>query len=265
MIEKNKSSFMTTEYSKSTYILLAVKQTLLIGYMLGLLWIRRHPTSAIFSAATPFSLLFVVFIISDGQDIQFAIAGGLVMAVVSTSVSVGSDAAYYKIEYKLQDIFVASPVSSSVYMIGLAISQILFNLPSLVILVALSVFVSSSLLSIPLILATALLVWEAMTSIGFFIASKVSDARHIEEVTTFIGIILGVLPPVFYTIDILQVEILRYLAYAVPTTHASLIIQDAMGFSTPSDWSAGFGFSVLVAYAAIFTILAKVSSVWRDK
>src|SRR6187397_2715750 len=81
-----------------TYML-KVYQILIIAYTTGILWLRRNP----------FSLLFVLFIISDGQYTQYAISGSLVMALVGYGLALGQDITYYKTEYKIQDMFVASP------------------------------------------------------------------------------------------------------------------------------------------------------------
>ena len=113
---------------------LAIRQIFLIAYVTGILWLRRNPVSMVFSAMSPFSLLFVLFVVSNGEYIEFAVAGSLVMALVGYGLALGQDISYYKTEYKIQDIFVASPVSPLVYMTGLALSQLLFGLPALTVL-----------------------------------------------------------------------------------------------------------------------------------
>ena len=66
----------------STSVHIAVRQIILIAYMTGILWLRRNPISLVFSAISPFSLLFVLFVVSNGQDLEFAVSGSLVMALV---------------------------------------------------------------------------------------------------------------------------------------------------------------------------------------
>ena len=104
--------------------ILPVRQVFLIAYMTGVLWLRRNPMSLVFTAISPFSLLFVLFVISDGQYIHFAVAGSLVMALVGYGLALGQDISFYKTEYKVQDVFVASPVSPLTYMVGLALSEL---------------------------------------------------------------------------------------------------------------------------------------------
>ncbi len=109
----------------TTSFQLAGRKILLIAYMTGILWLRRNPISLLFSAISPFSILFVLFVVSNGQYLQFAVSGSLVMALVGYGLALGQDISFYKTEYKIQDVFVASPVSSLTYMTGLALSQIL--------------------------------------------------------------------------------------------------------------------------------------------
>jgi len=242
--------------------ILPARQILLIAYMTGVLWLRRNPMSLVFTAISPFSLLFVLFVVSGGQYIHFAVAGSLVMALVGYGLALGQDISFYKTEYKLQDVFVASPVSPLTYMVGLALSELLFGLPALIVLATLVVYFGS-IFSIPLLITTILLIWGAMSAMGFFLSSHMLHMRNATQVISFVNVILAVLPPVFYSMNKMP-DALRPLAYAVPTTHASLMLQQIMGIPTPADWSLEFGFAVQVAYLLAFIMLAKTKALWRE-
>src|SRR5690349_747705 len=163
-------------------ILLAFKQALLIAYLTGFLWLRRNPISMVFTAISPFSLLFVLFVISNGQYTNIAAAGSLVMALVGYGLALGQDISFYKTEYKVQDIFVASPVSPLTYMMGLALSELLFGLPALIVLASLVVYFGASLYSIPILIATILLIWGSMSAMGFFLSSHMLHMRNATQV-----------------------------------------------------------------------------------
>jgi ABC-2 type transport system permease protein len=242
---------------------LAGKQILLIAYMTGILWLRRNPISLLFSAISPFSLLFVLFIVSNGQYLQFAVSGSLVMALVGYGLALGQDISFYKTEYKIQDVFVASPVSALTYMTGLALSQILFGLPALMVLTFLTAYLGTSISVVPLLVLTIFLIWGAMSAIGFFLSSHMLHMRNATQIISFVNVILAVLPPVFYSIERLPLE-LQYIAYAVPTTHASLMLQYIMGIPTPEGWNVGLGLTIQVIYLVGFVLLAKTKAVWRD-
>jgi ABC-2 type transport system permease protein len=242
--------------------ILPVRQVFLIAYMTGVLWLRRNPMSLVFTAISPFSLLFVLFVVSEGQYIHFAVAGSLVMALVGYGLALGQDISFYKTEYKVQDVFVASPVSPLTYMVGLALSELLFGLPALLVLATLVVYFGS-VFSIPLLVATILLIWGAMSAMGFFLSSHMLHMRNATQVISFVNVILAVLPPVFFSMDAMP-EVLRPLAYAVPTTHASLMLQYIMGLPTAADWSLEFGFAIQIAYLLAFITLAKTKALWRE-
>ena len=243
--------------------MLPARQAFLIAYMTGILWLRRNPMSLVFTAISPFSLLFVLFVVSGGQYIDFAVAGSLVMALVGYGLSLGQDISFYKTEYKVQDLFVSSPVSPLTYMMGLALSELLFGLPALIVLATLVVFVGGSILSIPLLAATILLIWGSMSALGFFLSSHMLHMRNAGQVISFVNVLLTIVPPIFYPINKVP-EVLQPLAYAIPTTHASLMLQYVMSKPTPDFWSPGLGFAVQVAYLIGFVLLAKTKAIWRE-
>ncbi|MGA9168623.1 MAG: ABC transporter permease [Nitrososphaeraceae archaeon] len=245
-------------------ILLAFKQALLIAYLTGFLWLRRNPMSMVFTAISPFSLLFVLFVISNGHYIQFAIAGSLVMALVGYGLALGQDISFYKTEYKIQDVFVASPVSPLTYMTGLALSELLFGLPALIVLTALAASFGTSLINLPLLLSNIVLIWGAMSAMGFFLSSHMLHMRNATQVISFVNVILTVIPPVYYSIERLPLA-LHYLAYLLPTTHASIILQYTMGLPTPKEWSVGLGITVQLVYLVGLVLLAKTKAIWRER
>jgi ABC-2 type transport system permease protein len=245
-------------------ILLAFKQVFLIAYLTGFLWLRRNPMSMVFTAISPFSLLFVLFVISNGHYIQFAIAGSLVMALVGYGLALGQDISFYKTEYKIQDVFVASPVSPLTYMTGLALSELLFGLPALILLTALATSFGTSLINLPRLFSNIVLIWGAMSAMGFFLSSHMLHMRNATQGISFVNVILAVIPPVYYSIERLPLA-LHYLAYLLPTTHASIILQYTMGLPTPKEWSVGLGITVQLAYLVGLVLLAKTKAIWRER
>lgn len=246
---------------------LATKQALLIAHMNGLLWLRRYPASLIFTAMIPFSFLFIVFVIGGGQYTYLALAGSLVAAAASYGLATGNNIINWKVEYKLQDIFVSSSVSPFTYMTGIALAELLFGLPAFVVLATLVIIFSSNLLfSFLMVIVTIILVWACTSSIGYFISTRSTHPRFVESFMAFLRIAVVVLPPVFYPLNIVPTEELHYLAYAIPTTHASLILQYTMGFPQElgDTWSLEIGFAVIIAYIVGFALLAATKAVWRE-
>jgi ABC-2 type transport system permease protein len=102
-----------------------------------------------------------------------------------------------------------------------------------------------------------------MSSIGFFLSSHMLHMRNATQLISFVNVVLAVIPPVFYSIDRLPLP-LQILSYFIPTTHASLMLQYSMGFSTPSQWSIELGLTVQIAYLVFFVLLAKKKALWRE-
>ena len=248
-------------------IALSIKQAFLIAHMNGLLWLRRYPASLIFTAMIPFSFLFIVFVIGGGEYTYFALAGSLIAAAASYGLATGNNIINWKVEYKLQDVFVSSPISPFTYMAGIALAELLFGLPAFLVLATLVVMFSTNLLfGALMVIVTIILVWACTSSIGYFISTRSTHPRFVESFMAFLRIAVVVLPPVFYPLNIVPVEELRYLAYAIPTTQASLILQHTMGI--PNDledgWSLGIAFAVIIAYIIGFVLLAEKKAVWRE-
>jgi ABC-2 type transport system permease protein len=88
--------------------------------------------------------------------------------------------------------------------------------------------------------------------------------RNATQVISFVNVILAVIPPVYYSIERLPLA-LHYLAYLLPTTHASIILQYTMGLPTPKEWSVGLGITVQLAYLVGLVLLAKTKAIWRER
>jgi ABC-2 type transport system permease protein len=136
-------------------------------------------------------------------------------------------------------------------------------LPALAVLASLVFYIGAPITSIPFLIATILLIWGSMSAMGFFLSSHMLHMRNATQIISFVNVVLAVLPPVFYTVNMVP-EMLQPLAYALPTTHASLMFQYIMELETPVGWSPGFGFAVQLAYLVGFVALARTKALWRE-
>lgn len=118
----------STAISRKRQSALPIKRLFLVAYMMGVIFVRRNPARVILEVAVPFSFLFVLFVISGGEHLHLGLAGTLIMAFGSSGIWVGMDIAENKIENRMQDIFVSSPVSSITYLTGIALTQLLVAL-----------------------------------------------------------------------------------------------------------------------------------------
>jgi ABC-2 type transport system permease protein len=151
-------------------------------------------------------------------------------------------------------------------MSGIALAELLFGLPAFVILAILVVIFSSNFLyGTATVIATLLLVWASTSSIGYFISTRATHPRFVESFIALLRIAIVVLPPMFYPVYLIPTDELRYLAFAIPTTHASLILRHGMGAPQILEgWSPEIGFAVIFVYMVGFALLAKLKAVWRE-
>jgi len=232
-----------------------------IMYYLGFIPMLRNPLFIPFVFSSPFTLLFILFVATSGTALPFGIAGALTMVTTELGLFVGTDLASYKIQNKFQDIVVASPVSPLVYMFGVALSELIFGAPALLVLFGLMAWHGASLMTIAITMGVVALLWVTTTSIGFFFSAYAPSTQNAFIINGFIATLLSVLPPVYYSVSILP-HIVVPLAEVLPTTEASSLFQGALGLGYSIN--PVFSFAVLVVAAACLLLLVSFKMKWRE-
>jgi ABC-2 type transport system permease protein len=235
-----------------------------LSYYLGIVPMIRVPTLLPAVMATPFTILFILFVSGQSTAFAYGLSGAITMTVAQQGLFLGADLTNFKIEHKFQSIVVASPVSPFTYMFSVAASELVFGAPALAILLAILAYrtPSAGALAILGVLVVAVLTWMTTSSIGFFLSTYVLNTRTAYLTVTFISIIISVLPPVFYPIRVLPAQV-RWLSELAPTTHASVLIQGLSGLpvsytQTIISWAA------LPAFTVAFLALALLKAKWRE-
>jgi len=235
-----------------------------LSYYIGVLPMIRIPTLLPFVFSTPFTILFILFVTGRGDTIIYGIAGAVTMTVSQQGLFLGADLTNLRIEHKFQSVVVASPVSPLTYMFAVATSELAFAAPALVILFAILPYFASEVTTGTFlqVLIAVFLTWITTSSIGFFLSTYVLNTRTAFLTVAFISIILSVLPPVFYPLQIIP-DRLRWLAEIVPTAHSWVLSQSAIGIPTSSaqimlSWLA------LPAFALVFLLLALFKAKWTE-
>ena len=232
-----------------------------IMYYLGFTPMLRNPLFIAFVFSTPFTLLFILFVASNGAALPYGLAGALTMVTTELGLFVGTDLASYKLQNRFQDIVVASPVTPLVYMFGVALSELIFGAPALVILFVLIAGQGASTVALGGCLGVVVLLWVTTTSLGFFFSAYAPNTQNAFIINGFITTILSVLPPVYYSVNVLP-KFLVPLAEVIPTTEASALFQGTIGLGYSIEPAAGF--AVLLVATVIMLMLVSFRMKWRE-
>ena len=241
-----------------------LRAAVVIGYMLSITWLRRNLMSLVWLFATPFSLLFIITVTTGGRAFSLGVIGSLLLVLSTVGTGLAGDATWYRLETKLQDFFVASPVNQIGYLLGIALAGLFFASPALVVLLPLLVYVGLPLIALPSVLLSLAGVWLFSSAIGYLVSTFTSNLRNGWQSGLLLSVLVGILPPVFYPAEILPQNVLT-IAYAIPTTNAALLIRDAIG-GRPNlpYWSPLVGwFLILTALAIALTVTSRVAR-WRQ-
>ncbi len=237
------------------------KFSLYFAWYYGFRVIGRGPSYVIASIATPLTLLFLVYVLSSGTLVQYAVIGGFVTLVAANGLTSASDAAFMRLQAKIQDLFVATSISSIDYMIGLTLSFLLFTVPGLALYSVLAVLYHLfTPLRIAIMIGVLIMLTLSTSAISFIIAGSIKHIRNIWGITGILSIIMTILPPTFYPYTFLPKYILYALAIS-PATPAAIILQGTFGLS-PEFYTMIF---VLLGETAIYLSLAKYFTRWREK
>lgn len=231
----------------------------------GIIPVKRMPLYLVNTLGAPFSFLFFIYIVSQGQRVGFGVAGGLVLTTFSIGTSLQADMTHFRVDLKLQDMVVASPMRAWTYVLGMALSELAFATPGIVAFLFVGYATQApGILGLPIILATLLLIWALGCSLGFFLATYLRDIRETFAISPLLSLVLSVLPPVYYPVAAIP-EAYRWLGYLAPTADASELIQGALGITPMGtlDWLRSAG--ILIAFALAFVLLAMFKAQWREK
>ena len=240
-----------------------VRAVLSLSYYTGILVVIRSPGFIVFSSTTPFTVLFFLFVVGGGQYLPYGLIGATISILVQAGLFLGADATFNRVQFKFQDFCVASPLTAVDYMIGLSLGELTFVAPSVAVLLGLFVYLGLITWSFPLVLLVMILAWISSSALGFFLSTFILQSRSAFSITSLVATLLTVLPPVFYPIEVIP-QGYRFLAYFVPTTHLSILMQSMFGLQTYPEVQLEISWAVLLGYTAFFLALAAFKARWRQ-
>ncbi len=234
--------------------------------LIGWRWVARNPVATIVPILLPFFFLYFLALITPPQYHLFPlqVAGAMLFTTQNIGSWCLSDSAYWRLEQRLQDMFVASPLGKFQYLFGVAFSNLIPAAPALIILgVILALVTPVSLLGWLVLIAAILAVWVLYSAIGIAVSSRLQSQMEVWPVGNLVFTTLGILSPLYYPITILP-PVWQGLARFLPATYAAMIVQDALNLPTALPWEATSDAILLVVATLIGLVLAMTLYTWRE-
>ncbi len=231
--------------------------------LIGWRWVWRSPAAAIVPLLQPFFFLYFLHLIAP-QYFVLQVAGAMLFSTQNIGSWCLSDSAAFRIELRLQDVFVASPHDKLRYLFGVAFSNMIPALPALVALgIILGVVASVSVTGWLVLIACILTIWVLYSAIGIAVSSRLRSQREVWPVGNLIFTLLGILSPLYYPLSILP-PVWREFARLLPATYAALLVQGALGLGDAGSSNLVVDGGLLVLSAAVGLALAWWLYQWRE-
>lgn len=232
----------------------------LLAWYYGFRTIIRGPSYIIASLSAPLTLLFIIYLISSGQLLPYAIIGGFIGLVASVALSSSGDAAFFRLQLRIQDLFVASSITPVDYILGLTTSYLVFSFPGIILYVILGMYYHMFTLISALALALILVNLVMSTSaISFIIASSIGHIRNVWGIAGILSVVMTVLPPTFYPYTLLPPVAIYALAIS-PATPAAILAQGVFHLAPFHIGMAYF----MVAQTFVYYAMARYLTRWRQ-
>ena len=226
---------------------------------------ENYPVMLINSLLSPLSILFIITFVSRGALVGVGIEGALIMTMIQSGIGLQADLSHLKNDFKLQDMVVTSPTKQSTYMLGMGISEIIFSLPVMALLVVLAaIYIHPSAVQALIIMAVMALMFLFSIVLGFLLSTFTTDVMQSWGFTGIISVLLSTIPPVYYPITYIPYPF-YYIAYLSPTTYGAEIVQSAMGYLSISSLNLAVDWIVIIALAIFLILFARKKAQWRER
>ena len=194
--------------------------------------VQLHEWLAILTGTlTPGALLVFVAILARDL-LPITVIGALVYSMFLIGQRVLNEAAYIRIDHKLNELYHASPLSPEAYFVGIAGGMLVAYLPpSLVLVAVLEILNPLSPLGWLVLFASLLAVWAVSSTIGYVVSTLFKDMKTIWPYSALLTNVFGILPPVFYPLRLAPVE-WRSVVLLLPTSAAAALVDGAAGLET---------------------------------
>jgi ABC-2 type transport system permease protein len=175
-------------------------------------------------------VIFIFFMwLLDRPLLPFALVGSTIFSSFVIGERILDEAAYIRLDHKLNELYHASPMTPESYFLGMGLGVFTAYLPPLVLLAGMSMWVHPFSAGAVGVFAGALIaVWFFAASVGYVLSTTFRDMRAIWPYASLIFNLFGVLPPVFYPLYVFPAA-LQPIALMMPPSAASALVMHSLG------------------------------------
>jgi ABC-2 type transport system permease protein len=216
--------------------------------------VQFHEWLAILTGTLVQAVLLVFVWVLAPPILPIALVGALVYSVFLIGQRVLNEAAYVRIDHKLNELYHASPMSPEAYFLGMSSGMFIAYLPPILVIAVIAVFVYPfGPLAWGVLALSMLAVWAVSSTLGYFISTLFKDMKTIWPYSSLITNLMGIVPPVFYPLGLVPAG-WRWLALVLPTSSAAALVNGAAGLETLSngDFLLASGSLAVEAIAMLF-------------
>src|SRR5947209_15942078 len=193
--------------------------------------VQLHEWLAIVTGTlTPGALL--VFVAVLARDLlPITVIGSLVYSMFLIGQRVLNEAAYIRIDHKLNELYHASPLSPEAYFVGIAGGMLVAYLPpSLFVLAILEILHPLSLVAWLVLAVSLLAVWAVSSTIGYVVSTLFKDMKTIWPYSALLANLFRIVPAVFFPLRFVPTE-WRWLVLLLPTGGAAVLVDGVAGLA----------------------------------
>lgn len=199
--------------------------------------VQLHEWLAIATGSLVQAALLVFVWVLDANLLPYTVIGAMSYSVFLIGQRVLNEAAYIRIDHKLNELYHASPMSPESYFLGMSVGILIAYLPPIVVLFAiLEVLHPMSLLAVGTLVLGLLGVWAFSSTLGYYISTLFRDMKTIWPYSSLLTNLFGIVPPVFYPLFAIPAawQWTRLPVLLVPTSSAVALVEGAAGMETLS-------------------------------
>ncbi len=199
--------------------------------------VQFHEWLAIGTGSLVQAALLVFVWVLDPALLALTVIGAMVYSVFLIGQRVLNEAAYIRIDHKLNELYHASPMTPESYFLGMSLGILIAYTPPLVVLFAILEFLHPMSLAATGMLVLALLaIWAFSASLGYYISTLFKDMKTIWPYSSLLTNLFGIVPPVFFPLSVLTARFPAAWvpALLVPTSSATALVEAVAGMQTLS-------------------------------